>query len=86
MERDARYAAVAIFALLAIAAAFAFVWWYSGQGDRRSYESYEIYFDGTVSGLAQGSPVRYLGVDIGRVRSLAVSRSDPGRVKIVVEG
>jgi phospholipid/cholesterol/gamma-HCH transport system substrate-binding protein len=85
MERDARYAAVAIFALLAIAAAFAFVWWYSGQGDRRSYENYEIYFDGTVSGLAQGSPVRYLGVDIGRVRSLAVSRSDPGRVKIVVE-
>jgi len=85
MERDARYAAVAIFALLAIAAAFAFVWWYSGQGDRRSYENFEIYFDGTVSGLAQGSPVRYLGVDIGRVRSLAVSRSDPGRVKIVVE-
>lgn len=85
MERDARYAAVAIFALLAIAAAFAFVWWYSGQGDRRSYQNYEIYFDGTVSGLAQGSPVRYLGVDIGRVRSLAVSRSDPGRVKIVVE-
>ncbi len=85
MERDARYAAVAIFALLAIAAAFAFVWWYSGQGDRRSYENYEIYFDGTVSGLSQGSPVRYLGVDIGRVRSLAVSRSDPGRVKILVE-
>ena len=53
MERDARYAAVAIFALLAIAAAFAFVWWYSGQGDRRSYENYEIYFDGTVSGLSR---------------------------------
>ena len=71
--------------VMAITAAFAFVWWYSGQGDRRSYENYEIYFDGTVSGLSQGSPVRYLGVDIGRVRSLAVSRSDPGRVKILVE-
>ena len=85
MERDARYAAVAMFALAAMAAAFFFVWWYSGQGDRRSYERYEIYFDGSVSGLSQGSPVRYLGVDVGRVRSLLVDRRDPGRVKVVAE-
>jgi phospholipid/cholesterol/gamma-HCH transport system substrate-binding protein len=85
MERDARYATVAVFALLAIGAAFAFVWWYSDQGDRRSYERYEIYFDGSVSGLSQGSPVRYLGVDVGRVRGLSVARRDPGRVKVVAE-
>jgi phospholipid/cholesterol/gamma-HCH transport system substrate-binding protein len=85
VERDARYAAVAVFALLAIAAAFAFVWWYSGKGDRRTYERYEIYFDGSVSGLSQGSPVRYLGVDVGRVRSLSVAKRDPGRVKVVAE-
>jgi phospholipid/cholesterol/gamma-HCH transport system substrate-binding protein len=85
VERDARYAAVAVFALAAVAAAFAFVWWYTGQGDRRSYEPYEIYFDGSVSGLSQGSPVRYLGVDVGRVRNLSVDRRDPGRVKVTVE-
>jgi phospholipid/cholesterol/gamma-HCH transport system substrate-binding protein len=85
VERDARYAAVAIFALAAIAAAFAFVWWYSGRADRRVYEPYEIYFEGTVSGLAQGSPVRYLGVDVGRVKRLSVARDDPGRVKVVAE-
>jgi phospholipid/cholesterol/gamma-HCH transport system substrate-binding protein len=85
MERDARYAAVALFVLAAIAAAFAFVWWYSGKGDRRVYERYEIYFEGSVSGLAQGSPVRYLGVDVGRVENLSVDRDDPGRVKVVTE-
>ena len=85
MERDARYAAVALFALAAVAAAVAFVWWYSGQGDRRVYERYEIHFDGSVSGLAQGSPVRYLGVDVGRVENLSVSRRDPGRVRVVAE-
>jgi phospholipid/cholesterol/gamma-HCH transport system substrate-binding protein len=85
VERDARYAAVAVFALAAVAAAFAFVWWYSGKGDRRTYERYEIYFDGSVSGLSQGSPVRYLGVDVGRVRNLAVARRDPSRVKVVAE-
>jgi phospholipid/cholesterol/gamma-HCH transport system substrate-binding protein len=85
VERDARYAAVAVFALAAIAAAFAFVWWYSGRADRRVYENYEIYFEGSVSGLAQGSPVRYLGVDVGRVRQLSVARADPGRVKVMAE-
>jgi len=85
VERDARYAAVALFALAAVAAAFAFVWWYSGQGDRRAYERYEIYFEGSVSGLSQGSPVRYLGVDVGRVRNLTVDRDDPGRVKVIAE-
>jgi phospholipid/cholesterol/gamma-HCH transport system substrate-binding protein len=85
VERDARYAAVAVFALAAIAAAFAFVWWYSGRADRRVYENYEIYFEGSVSGLAQGSPVRYLGVDVGRVLRLSVDRDDPGRVRVVAE-
>jgi len=85
VEREARYAVVAAFALAAIAAAVAFVWWYSGRGDRRVYEAYEIYFEGSVSGLSQGSPVRYLGVDVGRVREMSVDRHDPGRVKVVAE-
>jgi phospholipid/cholesterol/gamma-HCH transport system substrate-binding protein len=85
MERDAKYAAVAAFALLAIAAAVAFVWWYSGRGDRRDYVRYEIYFDGSVSGLSRGSPVRYLGVDVGRVQGLTVQRSHAGRVKVVAD-
>ena len=85
MERDAKYAAVAAFAMLAIAAAVAFVWWYSGSGERRDFVRYEIYFDGSVSGLARGSPVRYLGVDVGRVRSLSIARDNPSRVRVMAE-
>ena len=85
MERDAKYAAVAAFVLVAIAAAVAFVWWYSGRGDRRDYTRYEIYFDGSVSGLSKGSPVRYLGVDVGRVRNLSVGRENPTRVRVITE-
>jgi len=85
MERDAKYAAVAAFAMLAIAAAVAFVWWYSGSGERRDFVRYEIYFEGSVSGLARGSPVRYLGVDVGRVRGLAIARGNPSRVRVMAE-
>jgi len=85
VERDAKYAAVAAFVLLGIAAAVAFVWWYSGRGERRDYARYEIYFDGSVSGLSRGSPVRYLGVDVGRVANLAVDRKNASRVKVIAE-
>ena len=85
MEREARYAVVGLFALVAIALAFGFVWWYSGAGDERDYARYEIHFFGTVSGLAQGSPVRYLGVDVGRVERLQVDAAHPRRVKVTAE-
>jgi len=85
MERDARYATLAAFALVCVAAAFAFIWWYSGRGDQREYQTYEIYFQGTVSGLSKGSPVRYLGVDVGRVTALGVDKLDAGRVKVVAD-
>jgi phospholipid/cholesterol/gamma-HCH transport system substrate-binding protein len=85
VERDARYATVALFALACVIAAFAFIWWYSGRSDRHDYNTYEIYFHGTVSGLAKGSPVRYLGVDVGRVTSLNVDRRDPSSVEIVAD-
>jgi phospholipid/cholesterol/gamma-HCH transport system substrate-binding protein len=85
VDRDAKYAAVALFALLAIVAAVAFVLWYSGASERREYVRYEIYFDGSVSGLDRGSPVRYLGVDVGRVRNLSIDVLNPGRVKVLAE-
>mgnify|MGYP001572889847 CR=1 FL=1 len=62
MEREANYIAVGAFVLLAIAMAAFFVIWYTGSRDQREYKHYEIYFTGSVSGLTEGSAVRYLGV------------------------
>jgi phospholipid/cholesterol/gamma-HCH transport system substrate-binding protein len=38
-----------------------------------------------VSGLSKGSPVRYLGVDVGRVTYLGVDKADPGQVKVIAD-
>lgn len=83
MERDANYVAVGAFTLLVIAMAVAFVIWYSDSGDSRSYNSYEILFNGSVSGLTAGSPVRYLGVDVGSVKRITLDRNRPDSVKII---
>ena len=56
MDRDANYVAVGAFVLLVIAMAVSFVFWYTDQQDKRSYERYEIYFPGTVSGLTRRQP------------------------------
>jgi phospholipid/cholesterol/gamma-HCH transport system substrate-binding protein len=85
MERDANYVAVGAFVLLVIALGIAFVVWYSDARDTREFQPYEVYFGGSVSGLNEGSPVRYLGVDVGRVRRLTLDREKPGRVKVVVD-
>ncbi|HVY24770.1 MAG TPA: MlaD family protein [Steroidobacteraceae bacterium] len=84
MERDANYVAVGAFTLLVIAMATAFVMWYSDSGDRRDYTPYEIYFSGSVAGLGEGSAVRYLGVDVGTVRRITLSKDRPDSVKVKV--
>ncbi len=84
MERDANYIAVGAFTLLVMAMAVGFVMWYSDSGDRREYTPYEIYFSGSVAGLSEGSAVRYLGVDVGTVRRITLSKERPDSVKVLV--
>ena len=85
MERDANYIAVGTFILFVIAMGVGFIIWYTDASDGREYNLYEIYFAGSVSGLDSGSPVRYLGVDVGRVRKLSIDPKRPGRVAVVAE-
>ncbi|MCU0759765.1 MAG: MlaD family protein [Steroidobacteraceae bacterium] len=85
MEREAKYAAVGAFVILVIAMAVLFVYWYADSRDARSYTRYEVYFDGSVSGLTVGSTVRYLGVDVGRVVTMRIDPRAATRVQVIVD-
>jgi phospholipid/cholesterol/gamma-HCH transport system substrate-binding protein len=85
MDRDANYVAVGAFVLLVIAMAVSFVFWYTDQQDKRSYQRYEIYFPGSVSGLTAGSPVRYLGVDVGKVVRIKLDPQLHKTVQVIVD-
>ncbi len=85
MDRDANYVAVGAFVLLVIAMAVSFVLWYSNSQDKRIYLRYEIYFPGSVSGLTQGSPVRYLGVDVGKVYRIMIDPQQRNRVLVIAD-
>jgi phospholipid/cholesterol/gamma-HCH transport system substrate-binding protein len=85
MDRDANYVAVGAFVLLVVAMAVSFVFWYTEERDKRSYERYEIYFQGTVSGLTRGSPVRYLGVDVGKVARIMLDPQQRNQVLVIAD-
>jgi phospholipid/cholesterol/gamma-HCH transport system substrate-binding protein len=85
MDRDANYVAVGAFVLLVIAMAVSFVFWYTDQQDKRTYQRYEIYFPGSVSGLTAGSPVRYLGVDVGKVVRIMLDPQQRKTVQVLVD-
>jgi len=85
MEREANYAAVGAFVVLVVVMAVLFVYWYSDAREHRDYTRFEVYFEGSVSGLERGAPVRYLGVDIGRVYSMRIDPRDSSRVQVLVD-
>ena len=85
MERDANYTAVGVFVILVVVMAGLFIYWYSDSRDHHDYTRYEIYFKGSVSGLTVGSPVRYLGVDVGRVVRIRVDPRAADRVQVVAD-
>jgi phospholipid/cholesterol/gamma-HCH transport system substrate-binding protein len=85
MERSANYAAVGAFVLLVTLVGALFVYWYTDAREHRNYNRYEVYFDGTVSGLERGSAVRYLGVNVGRVTDMRIDPRDSSRVMVLVD-
>jgi phospholipid/cholesterol/gamma-HCH transport system substrate-binding protein len=85
MDRDTNYVVVGAFVLLVIAMTVSFVFWYTDQQDKHIYLRYEIYFPGTVSGLNRGSPVRYLGVDVGKVARIMIDPEQRNRVLVIAD-
>ncbi len=78
METRANYIAVGIFTLVALVAAFAFVYWTSRIGGSGETAIIKVRIPGSAAGLGRGSPVLFNGVRIGDVRSVYFDREEPG--------
>ena len=83
MERNARLILVATFIVITLLGLVFFYQWIQGPDPDKLGTDIAIQFDGSVSGLSIGSDVRYLGVSVGRVSGIALSRDYPGRVDVV---
>ncbi|WP_306119354.1 MULTISPECIES: MlaD family protein [unclassified Roseitalea] len=77
METKANYVAVGAFTVLVFAAAFAFVYWVARVDTGGETARLNIVIEGSVTGLAQGSFVKFNGIDVGKVTRLSFDASNP---------
>lgn len=84
METRASYMLVGGFVLSFLAGLIAFAIWIAKVDLDAEYKDYDIYFDGTVSGLYKRSIVYYLGIPVGDVRDITLAPNDPSKVRVWV--
>lgn len=84
METRASYVLIGAFTLLAIFAGLGFFLWLAKVQIDQRYTQYDILFD-QVSGLGQSSPVRFNGVDVGKVLDISLDRATPSLVRVRIE-
>ena len=77
METRANYVVVGIFTILTVLAAFGFVYWTSGIGDRTEMATLRFRIPGSASGLTRGSVVLFNGVKVGDVTRVYIDVSNP---------
>lgn len=77
METRANYVIVGVFTLVTVLAAFGFVWWTAGFGDRGEVATLRFRIHGSASGLVRGSVVLFNGVKVGDVTRVYIDVSNP---------
>lgn len=85
MYERTNYLAVGIFVLLGIIVLFAVGFWVGGIGQTVPTSQYTIIFERDVNGLSEGSPVRYMGVDVGQVTSIQLFRAERTAIEVRIE-
>jgi phospholipid/cholesterol/gamma-HCH transport system substrate-binding protein len=85
METRASYILVGTFVLGLIGAIIGIAIWLAGIEFDKTPTPYLSYFEGDVTGLGVGSPVRYRGVPVGSVRDIRIDPKDIERVRVLME-
>ncbi|MBT9522511.1 MAG: MCE family protein [Dechloromonas sp.] len=84
METKVNYAVVGAFVLvLGAVLVAALLWLASGGAFQKKYDLYLAIEDESVAGLNLNAPVKYNGVDVGKVRQIELDPSNPERVNLL---
>jgi phospholipid/cholesterol/gamma-HCH transport system substrate-binding protein len=85
MQRKINYAMVGLFVILLGAAWLAISLWLALGDFSVQYQTYRMYLDESVSGLYLDAPVKYRGVEIGKVSEIRLNPDVPGQVQLTFD-
>lgn len=80
MDRNANYALVGVASTLLVAGLIAFSLWLAAFQVGESFDTYDIVFEGPVSGLSEGGEVHFNGIKVGEVTAISLDEEDPSLV------
>jgi phospholipid/cholesterol/gamma-HCH transport system substrate-binding protein len=84
VDTKVNYAVVGVFVLVFSAVFIAGILWLAaGGGSKKQYVSYMAVINESVAGLNLDATVKYLGVDVGRVRTIRLNPSNPQEVQLI---
>jgi len=85
MQRQINYALVGLFVILLGAAWLAISLWLALGDLSVQYRTYRVYLDESVSGLYLDAPVKYRGVEIGKVSGIRLNPEVTGQVQLTLD-
>ena len=86
MEQKVNYAVVGIFVLvLSLGLIGGVLWFSSSKSYLMAYDVYQAYMTESVAGLNVNAPVRYRGVQVGRVRTIALAPNNVEQVLLTLD-
>ena len=88
MEDKVNYTLVGVFVLgLGAALVVAVLWLAAGISNRKVYDPYQAVIRESVAGLSVAAPVKYLGVDVGKVSEIGIDPQNSRQVllKFLIE-
>lgn len=85
MESRASHIAVGSFVVILLGSLFAFLIWTAKVQFGKVNDVYRIYLIGSVTGLQEGSPVRFLGIPVGTVTKLGLNQEGGARIVATIE-
>ena len=85
MEPKVNYILVGSFVAFLGAAVLVGILWLGKTDYRGTYDRYEAYMRESVAGLSVDSTVKYRGVDVGRVKAIALSPDNPELVLVTLD-
>lgn len=85
METKANYVAVGAFVLVCVFGLVVALLWLAGAQYSQEFAYYRTYFTGGVTGLGDGTVVRYNGIQVGNISKVDFDPDDPKRVIVTLQ-
>lgn len=84
MNNKVNYTLIGILVLIGFALIIIFSYWLLQPSQDKAIKNYYVYFNESVLGLNLEAPVKYRGIDVGKVTSIGINPKNSEQVQVVV--